>query len=152
MFCSGVWLLLLVSLQQQRKSQPDQIQPHLLRNSLPSIMNVIVLWPICMYTDAPPPHTSTHMYAHICTHMCTLRNFLYTKLFARHFLLSVLPSTMQVDIITKEETGLVSLNIVSEVTHRAKFHSQVGQPPNLAFLNYKKGDYKIPSYSPLSLS
>lgn len=92
------------------------------------------------------------MYAQICTHMCTLRNFLYTKLFARHFLLSVLPSTMQVDIITKEETGLVSLNIVSEVTHRAKFHSQVGQPPNLAFLNYKKKGYKIPSYSPLSLS
>lgn len=60
---------------------------------------------------------------------------------------------MQVGIITKEETGLGRLNILSEVLPRAKIHVQVGQPPNLALLELQKNlAYKIPSYSQLSRS
>lgn len=51
------------------------------------------------------------------------------------------------DIVTEQETGLARLNIVPEVTHRAKIHIQVGQPPNLVLSVFQKLAYKIPSYS-----
>lgn len=47
-------------------------------------------------------------------------------------------------MITKEETGLVRLNIMPQVTHRAKIHIQVGQPPNLLLSMLQKLPYKIP--------
>lgn len=58
---------------------------------------------------------------------------------------------MQVDIITKEETGLERLNILSQLLPRAKIHVQVGQPPNLALFELQKNlAYKIASYPQLS--
>lgn len=129
MFCSGVWLLLLVFLQQQGRSEPDQVQSHLRPRYPPCECHSPTA---CMHVHRCTHQT--HTSRHLCTHMhvcvCTLSYSLYTQLFARHVRLLVLWPALQVGIITKEETGLVRLHVVSEVTPRAKSHIQVRQPPN----------------------
>ena len=133
------FFLLLISLLQQRRSATDQIQPHPLRNSLPSWTPQSCDLYACIHVSTK--HTQAHTYVHKCTYVCTSDAF-YAPSSLPDTFFSVLPSTLQVDIITKEETGLVR--------YRAKGYTQsqdshqVGQPPNLVLFELQKLAYKIP--------
>lgn len=111
---------------------------------LPTLMNGIVLRPLCMWIYALAVHIQRHVYLH------TLGHFLWTKFFAGHSLLRC-PSNPPGRYYYQRgnRTGEVKYHAPGD---RAKIHIQVGQPPNLVLSVFQKLTYKIPFCSWLWLS
>ena len=111
---------------------------------LPTLMNGIVLRPLCMWIYALALHIQRHVYLH------TLGHFLCTKFFAGHSLLRCpINPPGRYYYQRGNRTGEVKYHAPGD---RAKIHIQVGQPPNLVLSVFQKLAYKIPFCSWLRLS